>query len=385
MLGSSNTPQQLLFGAGTGGILVSDSHPVDADIENRLPSHLVSVPPDKRSNSMGFTLVELLVVITIIGILIALLLPAVQVAREAARRMQCTNNLKQIGLALHNYAQNHNVFPPGCIVSQNGYPYYDPFGEAGESPNVAAGKGAHGTSWMLMILPCLEQMNLYAKWDFRTNVFGNAAVAQTDIAGFYCPTRRNRIRNEDRSPPPPWPSRMVGEKWTGGGTDYGGCIGATNGWDDSVPPAKATNHRFTQTTSSGHFWDYRGGIGIFTPNSKVAFADIKDGTSNTIMIGELQRLSWSGNKPEEQTSQDGWALGGVATLFSTANPEHSGGNSTGKGGLNNEYFESPGSDHFGGAHFGLADGSVHFISENVDTDVFDALGSMADGQAVALP
>ncbi|MBN2216508.1 MAG: DUF1559 domain-containing protein [Pirellulales bacterium] len=340
---------------------------------------------------LGFTLVELLVVIAIIGVLIALLLPAVQAAREAARRLQCANHLKQIGLALHGYAQGHNAFPPGCIVSQNGYPYYDPFGEAGPYPNVTSPNGAHGTSWMLMMLPYVEQASLYARWDFRTNVFGNAAVAQTDIAMFYCPSRRGAIRPEDLSPLAPWPSRMVDPSWSSGGTDYGGCLGAVNGWDDSVPPGKATNHRFTQITSKGLFWDFTGddaspsAIGIFRPNEPTKLNDVSDGTSNVIMIGEMQRLKWDGEKPEEQTSQDGWALGGVATLFSTANPSHSGGNSTGKGGLNNDYFESPGSDHPGGAYFGAADGSVHFISENIDTNLFDVLGSMQDGGVASLP
>ena len=270
---------------------------------------------------------------------------------------------------------------------------YDPFGEAQEVPSQdPPNRGAHGTSWMLMILPYIEKDNLYAQWNFQTNVFHNAAVAQVDVAGFYCPTRRNKLRPEDLSPPSPWPSRMVVATWTGGGTDYGGCLGATNGWDDQVPPEKATNHRFTTTTSKGCFWNFQGDattpslVGIFRPNSATKFADVKDGASNTIMTGEMQRLPWSGATPDEQTSQDGWALGGVATLFSTANVLHAGsGNSTGKGGLNNDYFESPGSDHVGGAHFGAADGSVRFISENVDTNLFDALGSMADGQIVSLP
>ena len=345
----------------------------------------------ERRSPRAFTLVELLVVIAIIGILIALLLPAVQAAREAARRMQCTNNLKQIGLALHGYAQAHGVFPPGCVVSLGGPHTYDPFNEAANPGAVA---GSHGTSWMLMILSYVEQESLFARWDFSKNVVNNAMVAQTDIPGFYCPSRRNCIRPQDMVRPGPGISRgrMVGDSptssyWTAGGTDYGGCLGATNGWDDAV--AGNLNHRFTSggggPLGTGQPWWTQSLSGIFLPNSKTKFADISDGASNTIMIGEMQRLDSS---IKEQHSHDGWALGGVATMFSTANPEHNGGHLVGGmpvGGLNNGYFESPGSDHSGGANFGLADGSVHFISENIDTNVFDALGSMQDGQTVMVP
>ncbi len=329
----------------------------------------------------GFTLVELLVVITIIGILIALLLPAVQAAREAARRIQCTNNLKQIGLALHNYAEQHGAFPPGCIVKMyDGSPEkLRPFEEARQP----VGAGFHGTSWMLAILPFMELQNLYDRWDFQTNVLGNAAVAQTDIAGFYCPTRRNHIRGEDLNMFSGRPSRMIVPTWNAGGTDYGGCVGATNAWDDTA--STASNHKFTKIGASGRYWGYPSLKGVFTPNTSVAFRDIADGTSYTLLVGEMQRLD---GLYDESTSQDGWALGGVATLFSAANTINGGGAGTGKGqtgGLNNGYFESSGSDHIGGAHYGMVDGSIHFISENIDSNLFNNLGAMADGSVASLP
>ena len=290
--------------------------------------------------------------------------------------MQCTNNLKQIGLALHEYAESYNALPPGCIVRvYSGSPEkLEPWEEA------LSGASFHGTSWMLMILPYMELQNLYDEWDFRTSVKDNP-IAQRDIGGFYCPTRRNGIRPEDLSMPAGRPARMIVPTWTGGGTDYGGCLGATNGWDNT---ATGPNHKFTKTAATGHFWNFQGDgvtpplVGIFRPNIAAKFADIKDGTSYTIMTGEMQRLDGA---TDGTTSQDGWALGGVATLFTTANAVNGGA----AGGLNNNFFQSPGSDHSGGAHFGLADGSVRFISENVDTNLFNNLGSMADGQPVKLP
>ena len=157
----------------------------------------------------AFTLVELLVVITIIGILIALLLPAVQAAREAARRMTCSNQLRRLGLALHNYAQANQVFPMGtvCTTSSgpNGYPY-DVWSEAGGGGG-AATPNNHGTSWILRILPFLEMNPLAQNWDFTTNVAGNVPATHTntagqsfhcaamvDISGLYCPSRRSNVR-----------------------------------------------------------------------------------------------------------------------------------------------------------------------------------------------
>jgi prepilin-type N-terminal cleavage/methylation domain-containing protein len=311
----------------------------------------------------AFTLIELLVVVTVIGILMALLLPAVQTAREAARRSQCSSQLRQIGLALHHYIQARRVFPPGCIVSVGKAPEFDPWSEA-----TVAGPSRHGTGWLLMILPYIEQANLYHGWNFATNVIGNAAVAQTDIPGFYCPTRRGRLRSGDSK-------RMVSTKWVGGGTDYGGCLGSGNGWlNDTV------GHRFTDTPTVAQQWYNRSVIGIFSPNSATGFMAIQDGTSSTIMTGEMQRLDGS---VTQQRSQDGWALGGVATLFTTAIKETDGTYQT--GGLNNGFFESPGSDHPGGAHFGTADGAVHFIHDDVDKQVLYHLGAMADGKIVQVP
>jgi len=285
-------------------------------------------------------------------------------------------------LALHNYAQSRGALPPGCVVSLGGYPEYDPFGEAGPSPSVA---GPHGTSWMLMILPYMERQNLFDRWNFQTNVFGNAALAQTDVGGFYCPTRRYCLRAEDKTPG--GRPRMLDAAWTGGGADYGGCIGGTNGWDNSTPPTKTTNHKFTKSSATGKFWDTPALKGIFTPNSKTHFYDIKDGASNTIMIGELQRLDGTaiaatGQDADTRTSQDGWALGGAATLFTTATAASGG---SYQGGMNTGFFESAGSDHARGAHFGMADGSVRFLNETINAQVFCNLGAMADGNVTQTP
>lgn len=318
--------------------------------------------PKQRS---GFTLIELLVVIAIIAILIALLLPAVQQAREAARRSTCKNNMKQIALALHNYHETYRLFPPGAISTTQTTSAYDVWGEAGNT----TGDGLHGTSWIVQILPFVDQAAIYNKWNFNTNVIGNRSLAETNLPVFYCPTRRSKVRKIDAN-------IMIGEnsssgtptnRFVKGGGDYGVCIGAGNGWNDGSM-IHLTHHTAALIGTFGG--GSTGFLGMFSVNSDTAMRDVDDGTSNTIMTGELQKLHGPG---APKSSQDSWATGGVGTMFDTG---ISGGTS---GGFNNNFYQSAGSDHVGGAHFGFGDGSVRFLSENMSSQVYKELGT-ADGK-----
>ncbi len=317
----------------------------------------------------GFTLVELLVVIAIIALLIALLMPAVQSAREAARRIQCANNLKQLGLALQTYHQSNGNFPAGSVsqdVANN--LGFDPWDDA----RAASGAGLKGTSWMLAVLPQIEQTGIFNQWNFDTNVLGNAAIAQLNIAGFYCPSRRAGLQTGDSN-------RMISSTWTGGGTDYGGCAGGGNLFRNTVP------HPWSAGTQPDN-WHRTLRLGAFRPNQSVTVASMVDGTSNVILVGELQRLTVKNPIPD-RASQDGWAVGGMATVFTTNDQELDCNTPPCRqtGGMNNFFFENPGSDHVGGATFGMADGSTHFISENVDSILLRNLGCMKSGEIKALP
>ncbi len=359
----------------------------------------------KRGVRKAFTLVELLVVITIIGILIALLLPAVQAAREAARRTQCRNNLKQIGLAILNYEQSNRVFPPG-VISQlappTGTAGWNTLGEAASTTvGTATAPGPQGTSFILRILAYIEGDTLYKNWQFdrgvsnanvNTKGSSNILLANTDIPGFYCPTRRDGVRpgtDDNMRPVTSWP-------WTGGGTDYGGCAGwhGVFGTDYQYHEAQNGNTLTTCTftpsvngvlvpkTTSGKIME-----GIFGyVNKSATFGALRDGSSNTIMTGEVARYTQTGDGVPA-VNKDGWVIGGAPTLFTTGEMYGLSGSqytdvTAGGKMLNNKNPMSPGSEHSGGVHFGFGDGSVRFISDSTDANVFCLMGSMADGYAI---
>ena len=332
----------------------------------------------RRSSLRGFTLVELLVVIAIIGILIALLLPAVQAAREAARRSQCSNNLKQMVLALHNYHDVHKVFPPALLngarqnYARDKYP----------------GQVKNTTGWT-MLLPFLEQKPLYDKYNFNVcsscadansvGVLGNDTmneeVIKTRVAVFECPSastagelRSNQAGNSAEN----YSMRSARR------TNYFFATGAMN--DDSSEYQAYIN-------------DIR--LGVFGNNGAAKMAIISDGTSNVIAIGE----SVGGTKYKQDANWGPWGLCGTRTCchgrvytdsgtsLSTANLATNAANyninSPYQGDSQGRIFAwTFGSAHPGGAQFGLADGSTRFISETIDYLTFAKVNYIQDGQIV---
>ena len=293
----------------------------------------------------GFTLIELLVVIAIIAVLVAMLLPAVQAAREAARRAGCQNNLKQIGLAMHNYHSAHDAFPMGYVAR----PATDP---NATSP---------GWGWGTAILPTLEQAPLYNAVNLNLAIEGpaNLTVRTTALGAYACPSDRSagRFAVTDATNTP------IADAWS---NSYAACFGR------DVNIAKSPS----------------GGNGLFMRNASFGVKDITDGTGQTIMVGEraciLTRTPWAG-AIDAGTCRITPGSPSRSTSVKTAPIEPLARADTG-GGLSDNLFYDPDdffSPHPAGLHFLMADGSVKFIKSSVNPNIYGDLASRNWGEVVS--
>jgi prepilin-type N-terminal cleavage/methylation domain-containing protein/prepilin-type processing-associated H-X9-DG protein len=300
----------------------------------------MSRPNRCRASHLGFTLIELLVVISIIGVLIALLLPAVQSAREAARRIQCTNNLKQIALAAQNYLSAVGTLPQGM-----------PFQVDMNTPGATAwGQLVVSHSVFVSLLPNMEQQPLFNMVNFQVDIFNapNYTVSATAVSGLWCPSDFKVVE------PGAIPSggQIDPGITTMRYTSYAGNAGTWVLWyQQQLPPQTAMN-------------------GLFYIRSAVSFASITDGTSNTLAFGERAHSMLDA---DSALWWNWWTSGNYGdTLFCTLFPMNPFRKMNGTVVDENDdrqepFIQSASSMHPEGANFAFMDGSVRFIKDTIDS------------------
>ncbi len=354
------------------------------------------MPPLRRS---GFTLIELLVVIAIIGVLVAILLPAVQQAREAARRSQCQNNIKQIGLALHNYEGTYATFPFGT----RGGTYWS-------QANVK-----DGTNWRTMVLPYLDQAGVYNQLDFTAsfgagvtpaNAFcqlnglpsSNIVLSRLVVAAFRCPSSAlemfpSNYYNNSAALQTQNDTANSGFNNQGKamGIQYVGIQGAARTFDWIAGGDDG------RTWDCGHGWSCI--QGMLTVNASQRIGNCKDGTSNTIIVAEQSGLSGTANggQGSDRTSNyyggwagarqiaapaagcsDNWQTGTTCVRWApNSKIEHAGNGAPYRNNTNINSF------HSGGASALLTDGSVRFISDTIDFQSLKKLCIRDDNQPLS--
>jgi len=335
-----------------------------------------------RGQRRGFTLVELLVVIAIIGILVALLLPAIQAAREAARRSECSNNLKQLGLACHNYADSYKERMPWNYDSGNT-----------TYPGQPQGQWAQ-LSWIVKALPFMEQQTLsdriFADISCPMTNTANAdnrQVAQTPLDTVLCPSNPQEVINGGQVPGYRW-----GPTGNAARTDYVGSLGHIwSGWKDcgAVPffagppeyPNMFQNNQGTPWVNGEVLDEQRNINGVFKYMGSSRLADIVDGTANTVAV--FEDMHWRGGNGasfDEKPCDDASWMSALGAINSMRNPMNNK-NPAWQQGAGDRRCHAWSSYHPGGAQAVLADGTVQFFDENIDHAVRYKLAVRNDGLA----
>jgi prepilin-type N-terminal cleavage/methylation domain-containing protein/prepilin-type processing-associated H-X9-DG protein len=332
----------------------------------------------------AFTLIELLVVIAIIAVLIGLLVPAVQKVREAANRMKCSNNLKQMGLALHNYENTYGVFPPGQVhTSRSGEPA--------------------STVWGICLLPYLEQDNLHNRYDTKLlqTTPGNVAVIQTVIQTYICPTDPNTNRIEVPGTGSMFNARIAiatsSYKGMSGASPYGSSPAATIAglfFDLTAlamtpePPAQSV---YDAVLSQPAPTSWRGLLhvvhdtaiaGVVRSFRRERLADITDGTANSLAVTEYHtKTAYTSGRAYWGYGRNQYSLATACPLAATRLPDGMDCERA-TNGLTPACIRGTGSYHPGGSNAVFADGSVRFVHQNIDGRVWMALATIAGGEVL---